>query len=333
MQASTLAHPGAARASRLGARLAKVRNRIYHRYFKFPHERRRYYEALCRGAHPFSARTRAALAAQLENNRSYTGDSATLATQGHFTWSGENGHPLSDAVVDEARAMLNAGALKEMKAACRERQLNLAVRRVDGEMRADSPLLRFALDARVLATATRYLGVLPVLDGIYLWYSPNERLSSDRNSSQLFHIDPTGYRELKMFVHVDDVSTDSGPLTIVPAPASRKLYPFFAHQTGSIGDEEVERIVGRDCIVPLTGPTGTVSGADTSTCFHFGSRQGTRDRLLVHFHFMSPYVPRFPFFGRLHNDRFVHIVNEDTPLRERWVLGCNQADGWARSSG
>jgi len=323
MPASAPPRPAAARTSRLASRLAKVRNRVYHRHFKFPHERRRYYEALCRSAHPFSDRTRGALAAQLDRNRSDTGASATLPAQGYFTWSGDHRHPLADAVVDQARTLLRAGALEEMRATCRERQLNLAVRRVDGEMSADSPLLRFALDPRVVATAASYLGVLPVLDGVYLWYSPNERLSSDRNSSQLFHIDPTGYRELKMFVHVEDVSMDSGPLTIVPAPASRKLYPFFAHDTGSIRDEEVERIVGRDCIVPLTGPTGTVSGADTSTCFHFGSRQGTRDRLLVHFHFMSPYVPRFPFFGRLHNDRFVHIVNQDTPVMDRWVLGCN----------
>lgn len=323
MPTSASAHRGDARRSLLASRLAKVRNGVYHRYFKFPHERRRYYEALCRSAHPFSDRTRGALAAQLAGDRGDDGASSTLPAQGYFKWSGEHLHPLADAAADQARAMLNAGALEEMKAACRERRLNLAVRRIDGELDANSPLLRFALDPRVVATAATYLGVLPVLDGIYLWYSPNERLSSDRNSSQLFHIDPTGYRELKMFVHIDDVSADSGPLTIVPAPASRRLYPFFAHDTGSIRDEEVERIVGRDCIVPLTGPKGTVSGADTSTCFHFGSRRGTRNRLLAHFHFMSPYVPRFPFFGRLHNDRFAHLVNDDTPVMNRWVLGCN----------
>lgn len=269
-----------------------------------------------------SDRTRRKLAEQIRRVEDDDGGGArTLERVGHFRWSGKARHPLAEEVVNQARTLLGDGVLESLKAESRQRGSSLAVRRVDDRLSEDSPLLRFALDARVLATTTDYLGVLPVLDGIYLWYSPNEKLSTDRNSSQLFHIDPTGYRELKMFVHVDDVSADSGPLTVVSASASRRLYPFFSHETGSIRDDEVKRIVGNDSIVSLTGPTATVSAADTSTCFHFGSRQGTRERLLVHFHFMSPYVPRFPFFGRLRSDRYAHVVSHDTPALDRWVLG------------
>lgn len=322
MQAAGPPRRQAGTRARLAGRLGRVRNRVYHRFFKFPHERRKHYETLCRGLHPIRHRTRRKLAARLDDDHGGADTSGSLASDGYMKWDDGARHPLAESVVREAREMLATRALDEMKEECDERGSSLAVRRLDGGLSGESSLLRFALDARVLATATAYLGVLPVLDGIYLWYSPNVRLSTDRNSSQLFHIDPTGYRELKMFVHVNDVTADNGPLTVVPAAASRKLYPFFSHDTGSIPDDEVKRIVGNDCIVPLTGPTGTVSAADTSTCFHFGSRRGSRERLLVHYHFMSPYVPRFPLVGRAPDSRFAHLVIADTPIVERYVLGC-----------
>ena len=310
------------RAAGLGGKLARARNRVYHRFFKFPHHRRRHYESVCRSFHPVTHHARAGLAKSLLEEHGDAGTAGRLVDDGFLEWSGTRHHPLADAVVEAARSVLDAGARQSMQARSRELQQNLVVQRLDGELEKRSPFLRFALDPRVLATAAAYLGVLPMLDGIYLWYSPNERSSTDRNSSQLFHIDPTGYRELKLFVHVTDVTHDTGPLTLVRAAASRKLYPLFAHHTGSIADAEVQRIVGRDAIVALTGPAGTVTGADTSTCFHYGSRQGTRRRVLVHFHYMSPYVPRFPLLGRLRNDRYAYLVDEESSALERHVLGC-----------
>jgi hypothetical protein len=303
-------------ASRLGV----VRSRIYHRFFKFPPHRRKHYETLCRRVHPMSYRGRRRLAAQLAPGAGSDG-AGLCESDGYLVWSGDDRHHRAGAVVDEARSILEGGELDRMKGRCAETKMNFAVQRVDEGLRRDSPFLAFALDSRVVSMVAGYLGVVPVLDGIYLWYSPNENLNGDRNSSQLFHIDPTGYRQVKVFVHVEDVPEDGGPLTVVRAAASRRLYPLFAGDTGSISDEEVERVVGRESIVALTGSAGTVSAADTSTCFHFGSRPGNHDRLLVHFHFMSPFAPKFSFFGRRHNPRYAHLVSRDTPLVERYVLG------------
>jgi hypothetical protein len=268
--------------------------------------------------HPTDDRERRRLARVLSQDHEKP---TPLERQGYLVWREGSGPRPTDRVAEEARRVLASGELDRMREACARQRKNFAVTRLDEHLSPESPFLAFALDPLVLGVAAEHLGALPVLGGIFLWYSPNQRLDENRDSSQRFHIDPTGYRQVKVFVHVHDVSDDTGPLTVVPAPASRRLYSLFGGHTGSLGDDVVERIVGRESIVPLTGPAGTVSVADTSRCFHFGSRPGARERVLVHFHFLSPYAPTFPFFGRLRVPRYAHLATSDRPPLERYVLG------------
>ena len=47
-------------------------------------------------------------------------------------------------------------------------------------------LIKFALDDYLVKTATMYLGILPTIGSIKLWWTPKNKLSK---GSQRFHID------------------------------------------------------------------------------------------------------------------------------------------------
>ena len=49
-------------------------------------------------------------------------------------------------------------------------------------------------------------------------------------------------------------------------------------------------------VLPLLGPKGTINIVDTSNCYHFGSRPGNDDRLILLFQFLSSFSYKTRFF-------------------------------------
>ena len=82
-------------------------------------------------------------------------------------------------------------------------------------------LMDFALSEPVLAAVTGYLGTLPRLKGMGLYYSPPNETT---RSSQLFHYDHDDDRQLKCFVNVLPVSEANGPFTFLPKPVSDRVF-------------------------------------------------------------------------------------------------------------
>lgn len=173
-----------------------------------------------------------------------------------------------------------------------------------------------ALDPKLLSAVADYLGELPVLTSIKLLHS----VSSDAvlDGSQFYHCDHDDLRQVKLFLHVRDVDSDSGPLHVIPASLServRRKLGYSYGRKGHIPDEEVrdEEVLARE--TEITGARGTLSLVDTSQCFHFGSRVATKDRYVFYlqyvtrssfiFHPLAPLLPgaisekltHFPYAG------------------------------------
>lgn len=149
----------------------------------------------------------------------------------------------------------------------------------DEDLRRHPELVEFALQEGLLAAVSAYLGVVPRLTRIDLVYSvPREQ--QDLVASQLFHQDPEGLTQAKVFIYVFDVGEEQGPLMLVPAGTSERLVQAIARRRRATGepnerryfDREIESEGGRDAIVRVTGPAGTGVIVDTSRCLHAGSR-------------------------------------------------------------
>jgi hypothetical protein len=140
-------------------------------------------------------------------------------------------------------------------------------------------LIDFALSDPLLRLVTNYLGTIPHLNRIDLLYSVNHG-GEEAISSQIYHLDPEGTRQAKLFMNLRDVGPDEGPFTFIPASettrivnAIKKRRPAEAEMAaGRFLDEELEAVNGLEKAISVAGRPGSAALVDTSRCLHFGSR-------------------------------------------------------------
>lgn len=156
-------------------------------------------------------------------------------------------------------------------------------------LHADHPMVRLALRPDLLASIVRYIGSVPVLRSMQVFYSGV--VDREPSGSQLYHCDADDVRQIKIFVLCTDVRPENGPLTLLDAERSARVrratrYRYHDHLT----DAQVQEVVGSDPPAQVVGDAGTVCVVDTSRCFHFGARvsPGAAPRLVAMTQFLNP---------------------------------------------
>jgi hypothetical protein len=186
----------------------------------------------------------------------------------------------------------------------------------------DSPYMRLVLDETVVAPVASYLGMVPVLHAIDLWYSFHRAEAPVR--SQRWHLDSGDTTQVKVWVHCSDVDEASGPLTVIDAATSDEVAERLAYDFGEghrVADDQVEELAG-PAVTRLEGAAGTVHFVDTSRCFHMGSRVapgGTPRRVFVA-QYLTPYAFRFRP-DHLQKAPYRNLANEGSSELERLLLG------------
>ena len=186
----------------------------------------------------------------------------------------------------------------------------------------DSPYMRFILGEDVIGAVSRYLGLVPVLNRVDVWYSAHAREAP--KSSQRWHLDSADTTQVKVWIHLSDVGPASGPLTVVGASTSEQVADEIGYDFGEghrVPDERFLELAGPS-VTALEGPTGTVHFVDTSRCFHFGSRvdEGGTPRRVFMVQYLTPYAFRFKsdHVGRA---PFKELVSDDASELKRLLLG------------
>ena len=152
-------------------------------------------------------------------------------------------------------------------------------------------LLQFALSDTMLQIVSGYYGLVPQIKEIGIWLTPPQ---DHQFSSQLYHLDKPESQLLKLFINIDPTEDDAGPLTLLPAHVSRKVRQKTRYEAiyfrgdGRLPDETVFSICSPSDQIMLGGPSGTGGFADTSNCFHFGSRCKAGERKMLTVAFMLP---------------------------------------------
>jgi hypothetical protein len=140
-------------------------------------------------------------------------------------------------------------------------------------------LVDFALSDSLLGLVTNYLGTIPHLNRIDLLYSVNHG-GDEAISSQIYHLDPEGTRQAKLFMNLRDVGPDEGPFTFIPASETTRIVNAIKKRrledmqmaAGRYSDDELEAVGGLKKAISVDGPKGSAALVDTSRCLHFGSR-------------------------------------------------------------
>jgi hypothetical protein len=223
------------------------------------------------------------------------GGSASIAREDGYAVLPPPSVPGAAAVAAEANALLDA--LGEERLTTGKRKAGSMAKKLlpPEAFELDSPYMRFALSEDIVGPISAYLGLVPILNQIDVWYSATAQ--AEPRSSQLWHLDHADTSQVKVWVHCSDVGADSGPLTILDASTSTSLADSIGYNFGDgyrVSDDQVDEIAG-GAEVALTAPAGAVAFVDTSRCFHFGSRvaPGAPARRVFMAQYLTPYAFRY----------------------------------------
>jgi hypothetical protein len=140
-------------------------------------------------------------------------------------------------------------------------------------------IVDFALSDGLLSLVTNYLGTIPHLNRVDLLYSVAHG-GEEAISSQIYHLDPEGRRQAKLFLNLREVGPDEGPFTFIPAAETARIVaavkrrrdPEADLQMARYLDSELDAVNGFAKAISVVGPPGSGVLVDTSRCLHFGSR-------------------------------------------------------------
>ncbi len=146
--------------------------------------------------------------------------------------------------------------------------------------------------------ATKYLGTLPILDSFQMWYSPND--SDELIGSQLLHRDPEDFKQLKIFIPIEDIQIENGPLNVIDKNESKILYEnliekkLIKKRNQKIDDKYATNLnLTKNKILLKNNQCALV---DTCACYHFGSRKSSKPRKILFLHLTSGFSAKTPIF-------------------------------------
>ena len=223
-------------------------------------------------------------------------------------------------VVAEARRALGVFDGEEPRRSAGKKRFLVNV--LDREaLTRDSAIIRFALQPDLLATVGDYLGLVPILTSVGVYYS--DAVEGVPTSSQLYHCDADDTTQVKVFVYCSDVDAPCGPLTVIDAATTAAVQRRTGYAYGKrLPDERIRASVAQVTEHVIVGTTGTVALVDTSRCFHYGSRvtAGAAPRLALIIQYSTPYsfmLPE-PFPDAL---PFRRLADPSMSEMQRLVLG------------
>jgi hypothetical protein len=193
----------------------------------------------------------------------------------------------------------------------------------DENLKLDSPFIKFALDPTLLSVIADYIGMVPVVYSMELYYSSPNCFDGEPKGSQCYHLDHEDAWSSKVFLFIDDVDEASGPFTMLRAVDSEKVCgqaKNFRITGNRHTDESIYNIISQDRAIQLKGPAGTIAVADTNRCFHFGGRAKDKHRLLLTIEYVTPFSMMLPWQYKK-GLRFSNLATSQSSMYEKYALG------------
>ena len=174
-----------------------------------------------------------------------------------------------------------------------------------------------SLTKLLIPIISKYLGTLPIIQDAAFWYSPNT--FNDKMRSQNWHIDGEDYKQVKIWLPIENVEENCGPLHAININETNKIFDslnknkFYKKRNKKISDEQMEKLLDQEKINILTMNKDEICFVDTCNCYHYGSRKDEKPRKLLHLHFTSAFSENIPLFSRgknLNGDNEINLVNQ-----------------------
>tara|TARA_Y100000590_G_scaffold465063_1_gene636207 strand:+ start:2216 stop:3100 length:885 start_codon:yes stop_codon:yes gene_type:complete len=165
----------------------------------------------------------------------------------------------------------------------------------DEDFDTESDIFKFVTSDKVINIVSDYLGFIPLLTTVSIWYSPN--IKNIENSSQFFHLDHEDINQVKCFFLIDNIDMQMGPTQFIDAKKSEELMKKIDYRitkkTKRISDNNIFQYLKNEDVNFCNGKKDTIFFLDTSKCFHAGSRKSEKSRTVLFFQYLSPFSNHF----------------------------------------
>ena len=156
---------------------------------------------------------------------------------------------------------------------------------------------RIAFDPYILSVVSGYLGCTPIHVQTNLWFSfagEQDYKTLSRNA-QFFHQDKEFVKFIKVFIYLNDVTTENGPHCYIEGSHIDELNQHGIPYSTRLSDEQVLSIYGEDKLRIVEGRAGTIIFGDTIAA-HKGLPLKKGSRLMLQLEYaaslyMSPVCP------------------------------------------
>ena len=129
------------------------------------------------------------------------------------------------------------------------------------EMVKSRELMELVFDSSILNFAQEYLGCMPRLDLLAMWWSFPYKNQLKSEAAQMYHFDLDRLKFIKFFFYLTDVDESNGPHCYVKG--SHNVWNNKINRDGRFTDDEIQTAFGKDNIVEIIGKKGTIIAVDT----------------------------------------------------------------------
>ena len=178
-------------------------------------------------------------------------------------------------------------------------------------------IVNFAVNSEIYLSASKYLGVLPVVAKINVNHNIVNKSKKPR-ASMLWHKDDFGYKSLDLFLAISDIDENNGPLEFIK---KKNLLGIFYKipsdlkeqgpgQRNKIEETQFSNYFNEQDFDKFLGKSGTALLIDSFTTYHRGGNCKLKNRLMLRISYQTPDA-----YSLSKKDKFIfskHIKNKST---------------------
>ena len=186
---------------------------------------------------------------------------------------------------------------------------------LDSEIKED--IVKFSINNKVYLSASKYLGVLPVVAKINVNHNIVNKSKKPR-ASMLWHKDDFGYKSLDLFLAISDIDENNGPLEFIK---KKNLLGIFYKipsdlkeqepgQRNKIEETQFSNYFNEQDFDKFLGKSGAALLIDSFTTYHRGGNCKLKNRLMLRISYQTPDA-----YSLSKKDKFIflkHIKNKST---------------------
>ena len=157
-------------------------------------------------------------------------------------------------------------------------------------------IINFAVSDFMIKTACKYLGVFPIFTRVYVNLNIS-RKDNRQTASQLWHRDDFGYKNLDLFLAIDNINNENGPLFVIKKKdplniffrPSSEINSNLTGERGKILDKDFNYMLdnGEKSVITLKGESGTALLIDSIRNYHKGGYCLKNYRLTLRLNYLT----------------------------------------------